>query len=371
MIPLFKVFVSEDVDQPLLETLHSGYITQGAKVAEFEQAFGQYVDNPYTVSVNNGTAALTLALRLSNVGHGDEVITTPMTCSATNLPILSLGATPVFADIDPKTGLIDVASVEKLITTKTKAVMCVDWGGMPCQLDDLLKVCQKHNIKLVEDAAHAMGAEYKGRKIGSIADFTCFSLQAIKHMTTVDGGFITCQNEEDYERAKKLRWFGIKRDTDSKDTRINEDITEWGYKFHMNDVTATIGLEQLKSIRFILGAYRANAMYYNREIDEKVFGKPIQVGSAYWLYTVTLPNKVARDKFKDYMLENKIQVSEVHRRNDEYSIFKPFKKKQLPGVDAFSRTMIAIPVHWGLTAKELTHITKTMQRFAEEYRQWL
>ena len=370
MIPLFKVAVSEDVDQALLETLHSGYITQGQKVEEFERLFSDFVENPFSVSVNSGTSALTLALRLSNVGFGDEVITTPMTCSATNLPILSLGATPVFADIDPKTGLIDVASVEKLITPKTKAVMCVDWGGMPCQLDDLLKICQKHSVKLVEDAAHAMGTEYKGKKVGSIADFTCFSLQAIKHLTTVDGGFITMQNKGDYERAKKLRWFGIARDANSKDTRINEDITEWGYKFHMNDVTATLGIEQMKKLPFILGAYRANAMYYNRELNPDVYGKPDLKGHAVWLYTITLPNKVARDKFKDYMLENKIQVSEVHRRNDEYSVFKPFKGKNLPGANAFSRTQISIPVHWGLTAKELVHITKTMDNFAREFRQW-
>ena len=364
MIKLFNVFVAEDVDQALLETLHSGYITQGQKVEEFEQAFGEYVGNPLAVSVNSCTSALTLALRLSNVGYGDEVITTPMTCSATNLPILSLGAMPVFADIDPKTGLIDPESVKRLITTKTKAIVATDWGGAPVDVQALRNMTGF--IKIIVDSAHALGATHN-----ATPDFQCFSLQAIKHLTTGDGGFLMCSNEEDYIRAKKLRWFGISRNPDSKDTRIDEDITEWGYKFHMNDLVATIGLEQLKHISFVAGAYKANALYYNRVLNSDVFGKPPIKDNAYWIYTITLPNKVARDKFKDYMLANKIQVSEVHRRNDEYSVFKPFKKSRLPGVDAFSRTMVAIPCHWALTAKEVVYIANTMDKFVNEFRQYL
>ena len=369
---MFKVYMPQEVDAPLLATLHSGHITQGTKVDEFERDFGKFVQNPYVVSVNSATSALTLALRLAGVKSGSEVVTTPMTCTATNLPILSLGAKPVFADIDPKTGLIDPKSVKSLITNKTKAIMCCDWGGTPCELDELMLIAREHKIKLIEDAAHALGAEYKNRRVGSVADFTCFSFQAIKHISTVDGGMLACLNKDDYEKAKLLRWFGIKRETGSTDTRINEDIQDWGYKFHMNDVTATIGIEQIKHIEFVVGAHRANALYYNRILSSDHLKLPVfDNKSAYWLYTILLPNKIARDKFKEFMTKRNIQVSEVHRRNDSYSVFKPYANRRLPGVDAFSRTMVCLPVNWSLNSKDLNYIVKSVSKFLEEYNQWL
>lgn len=385
MINLFKPFIPDSVDKPLLEVLHGGYITQGPKVDEFEKLFGLYVENPYVVAVNSGTSALTLALRLAGVKRGSEVITTPMTCSATNLPILSLGGVPVFADIDPQTGLIDPASVEQRITKKTKAIMCVDWGGMPCDLDKLQKIARKHKIKLIEDAAHAIGAEYKGKKVGSIADFTCFSLQAIKHITTVDGGILAVKDKETCDQAKLLRWFGINRQTNSKDTRIDEDIVDWGYKFHMNDVAATIGIEQMSYVENIVAAHRANALYYHRSLPKEIT-LPVNEKnkqSSYWLYTLVFPNKVMRDKFKDYMTENGIQVSQVHKRNDKYTVFKPYAYEyyaelgkdvplySLVNTTAFNNTMICIPVNWSLTTSDLGKIVKLTNRFVDEYRGWL
>lgn len=385
MINLFKPFIPDSVDKPLLEVLHGGYITQGPKVDEFEKLFGLYVENPYVVAVNSGTSALTLALRLAGVKRGSEVITTPMTCSATNLPILSLGGVPVFADIDPQTGLIDPASVEQRITKKTKAIMCVDWGGMPCDLDKLQKIARKHKIKLIEDAAHAIGAEYKGKKVGSIADFTCFSLQAIKHITTVDGGILAVKDKETCDQAKLLRWFGINRQTNSKDTRIDEDIVDWGYKFHMNDVAATIGIEQMSYVENIVAAHRANALYYHRSLPKEIT-LPVNEKnkqSSYWLYTLVFPNKVMRDKFKDYMTENGIQVSQVHKRNDKYTVFKPYAYEyyaelgkdvplySLVNTAAFNNTMICIPVNWSLTTSDLGKIVKLTNRFVDEYRGWL
>lgn len=370
MINLFKVHAPADLDAPLLATLHSGYITQGQRVEEFEKAFGDYIGNPLVVSLNSCTSALTLALKLANVKRNDEVITTPMTCSATNLPILQFGAKPVFADIDPDTGLIDPSSVEKLITPKTKAIMCCDWGGTPCDLDELRRIADSHKLVLIEDAAHAMGAEYKGRKVGSIADFTCFSLQAIKHITTGDGGMLACRKTKDYERARLLRWFGIKREADSPDSRISEDIKDPGYKFHMNDLSATLGIEQMKHVERIVASYRANALYYNRTLPAQFLKLPTHNNkSSYWVYTVILPNKVARDKFVEYMNDKGIQVSQVHRRNDDYTVFKPYKR-DLPGVTKFSRTMVCLPCHWALTAEDVALVVKHVNRFLEEFRQW-
>lgn len=363
MIKLFSATIPTSVNKPLLKTLHSGYITQGPRVDEFEKMLQSYFKTPYILTVNSGTSALTLALRCAGVQAGDEVITTPMTCSATNLPILALGGEPVFADIHPKTGNIDPESVEKLITERTRAIMCVAWGGLPADTACLRSIADKHGLYLIEDAAHAMGLKT------SQADFVCFSLQAIKHITTGDGGILLCQNKDDaaldYEEAKKLRWFGISRESKGKDTRINEDIEHWGYKFHMNDINATIGIAQLPCLNRILALHRITANFYNTSLDKR-FGQP-PYNDFFWLYTLLLPDEEQREAFKDYMLSEGIQVSQVHKRNDEYSVFRPFAKGGLYGVDKFSAQMICIPIHDQLTKGEENKIVESANRFARMF----
>ena len=368
MIPLFKVHTPEAIDGPLLEVLHSGYITQGPKVDEFEERIARFLDTPNVVALNSGTSALTLALRLAGVGPGDEVITTAMTCTATNLPVLSLGGTLRFADIDPVSGNISAESIKKLITAKTKALLFVDWGGMPADLDEIVSIARAHDIKVVEDAAHAFGAEYKGKKVGQIADFTCFSLQAIKHLTTGDGGILATLDPADAERAKVLRWFGIDRSKAGLDSRIDQDIEEWGYKFHMNDLNATIGIVQMDYIEEILSKHRINAEYYDEKLDT-YFVRQNQGDdrvSAYWLYTLLLPSPTERDAFKEFMTEQGVQVSQVHKRNDQYTVFEPFvDERSLDGLDYFSDRMICIPVHWGLSIEELDLVAGMCNEFAQ------
>jgi len=265
MIPLFKVHVPESIDEPLLKVLHSGFIGQGIQVDKFEDALIPWVNNKNVLTVNSGTSALHLALKLAGIGFGDEIISTPQTCSATNTPIVLIGANIVWADIDPYTGNIDPETIKPLITSKTKAIMYVDWGGFPCQLDEINKIAKEYGLKTIEDAAHAFGAIYKDRKIGSISDYTCFSLQAIKHITTVDGGILTAKSEEDYRRGKLLRWYGIDREGPRTDLRCEQDILEAGTKWHMNDVSACIGIEQLNYIESILKKHRDNAAYYDSQ----------------------------------------------------------------------------------------------------------
>lgn len=367
MIPLFTAKVTGAVDAPLLKTLHSGYITQGPKVDEFEARLSDYLGTKRTVTLNSCTSALTLALRLAGVGPGDEVISTPMTCTATNLPVVTAGATLVWSDID-EDGLIDPRDIERHITKKTKAIMAVDWGGLPCDMDAIMDIAKRHKLKVISDAAHAFGAEYKGKKVGTLAHYTCFSFQAIKHLTTGDGGLLTTCCDPDYTRARTLRWFGIDRDAKTTgDSRIDQDIAEAGYKFHMNDINATIGIVQMDHIEKIVDQHRKNAAFYDTYLDP-YFAKPNTAGhrrSAYWLYTIKLPNKQARDKFKQYMLKANIHVSEVHKRNDEYEVFKKFSTGKLKGVDNFANRMICLPVHSDLTSEQLDYIVKTANKFVE------
>jgi dTDP-4-amino-4,6-dideoxygalactose transaminase len=377
VIPLFNVNMSKSVDEPLLKTLHSGYITEGPLVKEFEEALTSLL-GARTLAVNSGTSALTLALRLAGVAPGYAVISTPMTCTATNLPILSLGGRIIWADVHPKTGLIDPESVrmklEELPEGVVKAVMAVDWGGMPCHLSELRLLAHEYGAFLIEDAAHALGATYGEHPVGSWADMTCFSFQAIKHLTTGDGGAISFNFiEEQYKLGKLLRWFGIDREAvTTGDSRIDIDIPEWGYKFHMNDIAATIGLHNLPELENIIFRHRLYAFNYIYHLDESFFAimqtPDYLYKSAWWLFTILLPNRELRDRFRPYMLEKGIQVSRVHRRNDDYKVFKRFSSNTLLGLKEFSDRMICIPMHAGLKQEDVETIIQACNNFAVKER---
>lgn len=362
-IPLFKVFMSPTVIDKVSEVLLSGYIGQGPRVDQFEKDLIPWVGNKNVLTLNSGTSALHLALRLAGVGHDDEVISTAMTCMATNVPIMAQGAKIVWADINPNTGNIDPESIRKKITKKTKAVMAVHWGGYPGELEELRAIGKEFGVKIIEDAAHSFGASYKGVQVGNYSDFTCFSLQAIKHVTTIDGGILTTKSDEDYKRGKLLRWYGIDREGERKDFRCEEDVLDYGYKFHMNDVTAAIGIEQLNFAKEIVEKHRSNAKYYNENLKDI---KGVQLldykddrVSSYWLYTIKVENRL---EFMKAMKEKNIVVSQVHARNDRHSVFKDFRT-ELPGVDEFTEKQVSIPVGWWLNQDELKHIADSIRGF--------
>jgi dTDP-4-amino-4,6-dideoxygalactose transaminase len=364
---LFKVHMPKSVDKPLLEVLHSGFIGQGKKVDEFEKKLGQYFGNKRVLTLNSGTSGLHLALRLANVDHGDEVITTAMTCTATNMPILAAGAKIVWADVNPITGLIDPQAIEEKITPKTKAIMMVHFGGIPCDIDAINAIAKKHNLKTIEDGAHAIGAEYKNSKIGNHSDFIIFSLQAIKHFTTIDGGLLLCKDQSDYERGKLLRWYGIDRDAKRKEFRCEEDIIEYGYKYHMNDISATIGIEQLKHIDEIVRKHIDNQEYYDQALQNikgvTVIKKPDVSKSSSWLYTLHIDK---RDFFSTWMDEQGVMTSRVHERNDKHTAFSSSLCK-LPGVEAFSATQVSIPVGWWISKLDREYIVNKIQQFSEKF----
>lgn len=369
MIPLFTVNMPpKEILMPRLEeVLYSGYIGQGPKVEEFEEKFGKWLGNKNVLSLNSGTSALHLALRLANV-KGGEVITTPMTCTATNMPILANGAKIVWADINPRTGNIDPEDVERKITKRTKAIMIVHWGGNACDMEAFEYIRSKYGIPIIEDAAHALGAAYEGRKIGTISDFTCFSLQAIKHITTVDGGILAVRETDDYKRGKLLRWYGIDREGDRKDFRCEEDIKEWGYKFHMNDVTAAIGIAQLDYLDAIVAAHQNNAAYYSIKLlpSESLLQPQNDNWGAWWLYTVQAQIPSERPALMYNLQQAGIQVSRVHERNDKHTAFREFVKN-LPGVDEFSSKMFCIPVHAKLTEEDRKKIVNAILQYDIRY----
>lgn len=362
-IPLFRVFMSDRAVDTVQDTLLSGYIGEGQKVRAFEQRLAGRAENPYTLALNSGTSAIHLALRLAGVGKDDEVITTAMTSVATNVPILERGARIRWADIDPWTGNIDPVDVEKKITGKTRAVIAVDWGGFPARLDAISHICRRHGIPFIEDACQAFGAVYKGKPVGKWADYTCFSFQAVKIMTTVDGGALCLSEKENYLRAKRLRWYGIDRDLARGELRDAMDIPEHGYKFHMNDVTAALGIEQLAHVDRLLLAHRANAGRYMDAFSGLTHIRPLGYRDTssgnFWFFTIRTPY---REKFCRSMEAAGIRVSQVHTRNDIHSMFSGFSCP-LPGVDEFTKEQVAIPCgHW-LLEEDLCRIIDSVCRF--------
>ena len=384
MLSLFKVFMSEDVLQPLNDVLMSGFITQGSKVDEFENSLKEFIGNPYILTLNSATAGLTLALRLlknqdlnfnwPGFDENEDIVLTPaLTCFATTAAILSNNVNIKWLDVDLETTNIDINDLKNKLSEKTKIIYVVHWGGNPVDLDSLKEIqeysLQKFGFKpmIVEDCAHSFGAEYNGKKIGNNENICVFSLQAIKHLTTGDGGVITLPNKQLYDRCKLLRWYGIDRDKRNyggKDFRLENDILEYGYKFHMNDINATIGLHNLPHIPSLLEKNRKNATYFDenlKNIDNiKLMSNNLKCNSAYWLYSIRVLNN-KKFEFMEKMKEAGIMTSQVHNRNDINSCVKDFVEV-LPNLDIMEKELVCIPVGWWLTEENLNYIVNTISK---------
>ena len=380
MLSLFKVFVSEDVLKPINKLLMSGQLTQGQVVEEFETKLKGYFNNPYILTLNSATAGLTLALRLLKnkdalpgwTGFNDDediVLTPALTCFATTAAVLANNVNIRWLDVDLKTANISLEDVKNKLNEKTKIIYLVHWGGNPVDLDELDKICEQHRDKygfkpvVVEDCAHSFGAEYNGKKIGSNKNICVFSFQAIKLLTTGDGGLITLPTEELYERCKLLRWYGINRDKRNykgEDFRLENDIFEYGYKFHMNDINATMGLYNLSHIDELLRKNRENAMYLDEHLKNisgiKLMKNNPKCNSTYWLYTIRVLNGKKKE-FMEKMKEANIMTSQVHNRNDINSCVKEFKE-ELPNLDILEKELVCIPVGWWLEDKNLEKIVQ-------------
>jgi len=273
MIPIAKPYLTADEAQAAYDTILTGWITQGPRVAEFEEKFAAYTGAKYAVAVSNCTTALHLAMIVAGVGPGDEVICPSMSYVATANSIKYVGAKPVFAEIDPANYNLDVKDAAKKITAKTKAILLVHQIGMPADIDAFKKLADKYGLKLIEDAACAAGSSYKGAKIGSHSELVCFSLHPRKVISTGDGGFITTNREDYYQRMKLLRQHGMSvndRVRHESSKLIFEDHVEVGYNYRMTDIQAAVGIKQLEKLDWIVEERRKIAHKYTeafRDID--------------------------------------------------------------------------------------------------------
>lgn len=265
-IPYGTQSISEEDIQAVVDVLRSDYLTTGPKVAEFEQKVADYVGAKYAVAIANGTAALHAACFAAGIRKGDEVITTPITFAASANCVRYCGATPVFADIDSKTYNIAPSTIEQVITPKTKAMIPVHYTGQPCDMDAIFAIAKKHNLVVIQDAAHALGADYKGQKIGSLADMTTFSFHPVKHITTGEGGMICTNDETLYQRLVLFRSHGITRNEEL----LHEKQGPWyyeqlalGYNYRITDIQCALGVSQLQRLDSFVARRRELVAQYN------------------------------------------------------------------------------------------------------------
>jgi dTDP-4-amino-4,6-dideoxygalactose transaminase len=372
MIPLFKVAMNPEASKAVEKVLLSGFIGQGEVVEEFERQLKQSFNNSYLITVNSGTSALHLALRLIKDKHPEKkyIISTALTCTATNWAILAAGFEIIWADIDPNTLNICPESVLKLtLEEKTyyeiAAVMVVHWGGAAA---DVKKIKSLTGLDIIEDCAHAFGSYYElpatkdeSTLVGNSGNYCCFSFQAIKHLTTGDGGMLILPNEEEYKKAKLLRWYGIDREGDRKDFRCEAPINDWGYKFHMNDINAAIGIENLKIFGDNVRRHQNNAGFYDWWLNENsrhITPLYYDEGSSYWIYSILVED---RDNFQRAMKDRGVMTSQVHERNDLHPCVKEFKK-ELPNVEQVIGKLSSLPVGWWVTDKDREYIVEQIKK---------
>jgi dTDP-4-amino-4,6-dideoxygalactose transaminase len=375
-IDLFKVHMAPTAAEEVAKVLNSGYIGQGPKVDEFENQLKDFFNHDFIQTVNSGTSALHMAIHLlkkpnSNwpgMQEGDEILATALTCTASNFPILANGLKIKWVDIDPTTLNMDLDDLARKITSKTKAIILVHWGGYPSDLNKIKQIQAQaeelHGFKpaVIEDGAHALGSKYMGKHIGTHGNLTMYSLQAIKHITAIDGGLLLSPHQELHRRGKLIRWYGIDRDSNRKDFRCEADIEEWGFKFHMNDVCATVGIENLKHADELIEKHKSNAAYYDKHL-KNVNGVTLLTRhegheSAFWIYSMLVDD---RDGFYKWMKKCGIVVSQVHERNDKHSCVKEFRST-LPALDKTIGKIVSIPVGWWVTKEECEYIVDCIKK---------
>lgn len=370
MIHIAKPYLTKDEAQAAYDTILTGWITQGPRVAEFEEKFATYTGAKYAVAVSNCTTALHLAMIMAGIKEGDEVICPSMSYIATANAVKYVGATPVFAEIDPKDFNICPIDAEKKITAKTKAILIVHQIGMPAKIDAFKELCKKYNLHLIEDAACAAGSSYKGNKIGFHSDLVCFSFHPRKVISTGDGGMITTNNEAYYNRMKLLRQHGMSvndRVRHESKSVIFEDHIEIGYNYRMTDIQAAVGIHQLAKLDWIVEERRKIAMYYLEQLKNidwiELPYEPEHCYSNYQSFCITLKDNapISRNdlmqKYLDLEIATRRGVMTTHRE----TAYKNMGIYNLPISEKAHDTTIVLPLYVPMDMNDVDTIINVLK----------
>lgn len=362
MIPYGRQSIDRTDIDAVTKVLGSDWLTQGPKIKEFEDALAEYCGAKYAVAACNGTAALHLAYLAGNLKHGDEVITTPNTFVATSNMLLAVGAKPVFCDIDLSTYNIDESKIESLITKKTKAIVPVHFAGHPCDMDKILKIAKKYKLLVIEDACHALGAEYKDKKIGSIGDMTIFSFHPVKSITTGEGGAILTNNETLYKKLISLRSHGIHKDENGFNV-----MTEFGYNYRLTDLQASLGTSQLKKLdKFIRSRRKIVSLYKKGLANIKGLGLPaISEGSSWHIYVIRAENSKIRAALAEYLKKAGIGINFHYPSVYSHPYYRKngYGKIKLSNEEIYQGTCITLPIYPSMTAQNVKYVSNKIKTF--------
>jgi perosamine synthetase len=367
-IPVLRPHFGDEEVEAIREVLNSGWVGPGTKVEAFEKAFAEYVGTRFAVSLNSCSSALFLSMKVLDVA-GREVITTPMTFVSTNHAILQNDGIPVFCDIDSETLNISPESIEARVTERTAAIVVMHHSGHPCDMDPIVEIARSRRIPIVEDAAHAAGGRYKGQMAGSLGTVGCFSFHALKNMTTGDGGMLTTDDEAIAARVKNLRWMGISRGTYDRFRRNGGaraweyDIEEVGYKFHMNDLTAAIGLIQLAKLESSNAARREIAAQYRKAFaDLSWLELPTEKDYARSAHHMFVVRAKDRDGLIDYLDEREIDAGVHYKPNHLYTVYEPYRN-ELPVTEQVWQDIVTLPMHPSMSNEDVGHVIDAVRAF--------
>ena len=379
-IPFHKPYITEDEVSETLKTLKSGWLTMGPKTFEFEGEFSDYVGSGHGVAVNSGTSALHLCLKAIGIEPGDEVIVPTMTFTATAEVVSYCSAKPVLVDIQRDTGNIDISEIQRAITDKTRAIIPVHYGGLPCDMDRILDLAKTKNLYVVEDAAHSVPASYKGKSIGAIGDLTCFSFYATKPLAAGEGGMVTTENGQWADRMRMLRLHGISKDAWKRYSNGGSwyyEVQEMGYKYNMTDIQASIGMSQLKKIDFMWEMRKQITERYN-EAFSKLESLIIPYSdeertSSYHLYALKINPEVLnidRAGFIEILNERGIGTS-VHfiplHRHPYYKNTYSYDREQFPEAEWVYERLISLPIYPGMKETEVQYVIETVTDVCEKH----
>jgi dTDP-4-amino-4,6-dideoxygalactose transaminase len=368
-IPFTPPYITDDETKVAVEVLKSGWLSIGHKTTEFENEFARYIGSKYAVATNSCTSALFLSLKILDLKKGDEVITTPFTFAATANVIVHCGAKPIFADIDEKTCNINPAQIKERIMDKTKAIIVVHYGGCTADMKRIMKLAEEHDLKVIEDAAHAAGSEYEeGKKVGSLGNLTCFSFYVTKPMTTGEGGMITLTDENIVDKLRILRLHGISKDAWKRYLEKDNwyyEVIEAGYKCNPTDIASAIGIQQLKKLDWMNEKRKKIAEYYNENLKDLDIILPYfnsNIKSSYHLYPIRLRD-YDRNKFIEEMTKKGIGISvhfiPLHLMPFYQRIYR-YKRGDFPMAEKVFENIISLPIYPQLTEKQLEYIVKSI-----------
>lgn len=372
-IPYGRQSIDEKDIKAVEEVLRSDYLTTGPKIEEFERKVAAYTGAKYAVAIANGTAALHAACYAAGIGKGDEVITTPITFAASSNCVLYCGGKPVFADIDEKTYNISPEDIERKITSATKAIIAVHFTGQPCEMEKIHNIARKHNLIVIEDAAHALGAQYKGKMVGSISDMTTFSFHPVKHITTGEGGMILTNNDKLYQRLKLFRTHGITRDDKlmtKNDGPWYYEQLELGFNYRITDIQCALGISQMDKLPEFLNKRKNIAARYNEAFagndNIQIPYQESGCDNAWHLYVIRIKNGKRKEVFEKLRKAGiGVNVHYIPVYQHPYYRNNGYKDTICPNAEKYYKECISLPLYPGLKIEEQEYVIKKVLEYAE------